>query len=45
MIEDKKKADIRKAVETVLKKCGVIIPEKIKEYTVEEEKDKAVEKS
>jgi len=27
MMEDRKKADVSKAVETVLKKCGIIIPE------------------
>lgn len=45
MTEDRKKADIRKAVETVLKKCGIVIPEKVKEYTVEVEEDTEVETS
>lgn len=42
---EKSKTDISKAVETVLKKCGIIIPEKVKEYTVEEEEDTEVETS
>lgn len=45
MTEDRKKADVSKAVETVLKKCGIIIPEKVKEYTVEVEEDTEVETS
>lgn len=45
MTEDRKKADVSKAVETVLKKCGIIIPEKVKEYTVEAEEDTEVETS
>ena len=42
---EKNKADISKAVELVMKKCGVTIPERIKGYTIEEEDDKPVEKS
>ena len=42
---EKSKTDISKAVETVMRKRGVTIPDRIKEYTVEEEDDKTVEKS
>lgn len=42
---DKSRTELTRAVETIMRKCGIVIPEKIKEYAVEIEEDTKVEKS
>lgn len=45
MMDEQKREQVAKAVDAIMRKCGVTIPKDIKNFTVEIENDNAVEKS